>query len=66
MALITPGANDLDPIAKSVVCLTVGDVTVIPTNNDNGDTLTLKVANETDATNITVQDVYTFAMGMFV
>ena len=29
------------------------------------DTLTLKVANSTDATNLTVQDIYTFVMGMF-
>ena len=31
-----------------------------------GDTLELKVTNNTDATNLTVQDAYTFVMGMFV
>lgn len=37
--IITPGATDLDPIAKSVVCLTAGDITVVPTANANGVTL---------------------------
>lgn len=36
---ITPGASDLDPIAKSVVMLTAGDITVIPQGNADGDTL---------------------------
>jgi len=30
------------------------------------DTLELKVANGTDASNLTVQDIYVFAMGMFI
>ncbi len=36
--------------------------TMLSTN----DTLTLKVANATDATNLTVKNIYTFAMGMFM
>lgn len=36
---ITPGASDLDPIAKSVVMLTEGDITIVPTSNANGSTL---------------------------
>lgn len=30
---ITPGASDLNPIAKSVVMLTDGDLTIIPPGN---------------------------------
>lgn len=37
--VITPGAVDLDPVAKSVVMLTAGDITIVPTGNANGDTL---------------------------
>jgi len=37
--LITPGSSDLDPIAKAVVCLTSGNITVVPVENANGDTL---------------------------
>ncbi len=37
--IITPGASDLDPIAKGIVCLTSGDVTVVPVGNANGDTI---------------------------
>lgn len=37
--VVTPGATDLDPIAKSVVCLTTGDVTIVPVGNDNATTL---------------------------
>lgn len=37
--VITPGSSDLDPIAKSVVMLSDGDITIIPTGNDNADTL---------------------------
>lgn len=36
---ITPGATDLDPIAKAVVMLSEGDITVVPVNNTNGATL---------------------------
>ena len=36
---ITPGATDLDPIAKSVVMLTAGDITIVPDGNANGSTL---------------------------
>lgn len=38
-AVITPGSSDLDPVAKSVVMLTAGNITVVPDGNDNGDTL---------------------------
>jgi hypothetical protein len=38
--IVTPGATDLDPIAKAVVCLTAGDITVVPVNNDNAVTIT--------------------------
>lgn len=37
--LVTPGATDLDPLAKSVVMLTAGDITVVPFGNANGDAL---------------------------
>lgn len=36
---ITPGSSDLDPIAKSVVMLTAGNITVIPKNNLDAATL---------------------------
>lgn len=36
---ITPGASDLDPIAKSVVMLSDGDITVVPADNANATTL---------------------------
>lgn len=36
---ITPGSSDLDPIAKSVVMLTAGDITVIPKGNIDATTL---------------------------
>jgi hypothetical protein len=36
---VTPGSSDLDPIAKSVVMLTAGDITIIPDGNANGSTL---------------------------
>jgi hypothetical protein len=39
-AVITPGASDLAVIPKGVVCLTGGDVTIVPLSNANGDTLT--------------------------
>lgn len=38
-ATITPGATDLDPVAKTVVCLTAGNITVVPVDNDNADTI---------------------------
>lgn len=37
--VITPGSSDLDPIAKSVVMLSDGDITIVPIGNDNADTL---------------------------
>jgi|GEM_PF-2281722 len=37
--VITPGAADLDPIAKSVVMLSAGDITIVPLGNDNAATL---------------------------
>jgi hypothetical protein len=37
--IITPGAGDLDPLAKAVVCLTTGDITVLPNGNADGDTI---------------------------
>lgn len=37
--VITPSDSDLDPIPKAVVCLTGGNLTVVPMNNANSDTL---------------------------
>lgn len=37
--VITPGSTDLDPLPKSVVCLTAGDVTIVPDGNANANTL---------------------------
>ena len=37
--IITPGATDLDPVAKAIVTLTAGNVTIVPVSNDNADTL---------------------------
>ena len=39
--LITPGASDIDPYAKSVVCATSGNVTYLPKENADADTVTL-------------------------
>lgn len=36
---ITPAAADLDPIAKSVVMLTAGDITIVPNGNATATTL---------------------------
>lgn len=36
---VTPAASDLDPFAKSIVMLATGDITIVPLNNDNADTL---------------------------
>ena len=33
--IVTPGASDLDPVAKAIVALTAGDVTIIPVGNAN-------------------------------
>jgi hypothetical protein len=38
-AVITPGATDLDPLPKAIVCLTGGDVTVVPDGNANATTI---------------------------
>jgi hypothetical protein len=38
-AVITPGASNLAVFPKAVVCLTGGDVTVVPVNNADGATL---------------------------
>lgn len=37
--IITPGATDLDPIAKSVVMLATGDITVVPVSNSDATTI---------------------------
>jgi hypothetical protein len=37
---ITPGSSDLDPIAKAVVMLATGDITVIPAGNLDAATIT--------------------------
>ncbi len=36
---VTPGAEDIDPIPKGVVCLTSGDLTVVPLGNADAVTL---------------------------
>lgn len=38
-AAVTPSSNDLDPIPKAVVCLTSGNITVVPVNNANAATV---------------------------
>lgn len=38
--VVTPAAADLDPIAKSVVMLADGDITIVPDGNANSDTIT--------------------------
>ena len=38
-AAITPGAADLDPIAKGVVMLAAGDITIVPEGNSNASTI---------------------------
>ena len=37
--VITPSGADLDPIAKTVVMLAAGDITVVPDDNADGDTI---------------------------
>lgn len=37
--IVTPGATDLDPVAKAVVCLTAGNITIVPADNDTAVTL---------------------------
>lgn len=38
---VTPGASDLaDGVAKTVVALSSGNVTIVPADNDNADTIT--------------------------
>ena len=37
--IITPGASDLDPMVKAVVCLTTGDITVVPSGNADSATI---------------------------
>lgn len=38
--IVTPGATDLDPVAKAVVCLTAGNITIVPLGNADGVTIT--------------------------
>lgn len=37
--VVTPGANDLDPVPKAVTCLSAGNLTVVPFGNADADTL---------------------------
>jgi hypothetical protein len=37
--VIVPGAVDLDPVAKAVVMLAAGDITIVPVGNANNQTL---------------------------
>lgn len=39
--MITPGATDLDPVPKAIVCVTDGNVTFVPVDNADGGTLTI-------------------------
>jgi len=39
-AVITPGASDLPLNVKAIVCLSPGDVTIVPFNNADGATIT--------------------------
>jgi hypothetical protein len=36
---ITPGNTDIDPVPKAVVCLTGGDITVVPFGNSDAGTV---------------------------
>ncbi|ODT71612.1 MAG: hypothetical protein ABS75_07265 [Pelagibacterium sp. SCN 63-23] len=38
--VVTPAAVDLDPIAKAVVMLAAGNITIIPRDNANGAPIT--------------------------
>ena len=38
--IITPGPTDLDEVVKAVVCLDSGNITVVPAENDDNDTIT--------------------------
>lgn len=38
-AVITPGASDLAGDPKAIVCLSAGDVTIVPFNNADGSTI---------------------------
>ncbi len=38
-AVITPGPTDLDPIPKAVICLSAGNITIVPMGNDDAETL---------------------------
>lgn len=38
-AVITPSGNNLDPVAKCVVMLSAGDITIVPQGNADGNTL---------------------------
>lgn len=37
--IITPSTDDIDPIVKAIVCLTAGNVTVVPVANSDDDAL---------------------------
>ncbi|MEZ0212441.1 MAG: hypothetical protein ACAH27_05755 [Xanthobacteraceae bacterium] len=37
--IVSPGPTDLDPVAKAVICLTAGDITIVPDGNDNAVTV---------------------------
>lgn len=39
-AVVTPGASDLAETAKALLVLAAGNVTVVPLDNDDADTLT--------------------------
>jgi hypothetical protein len=36
---VTPGAADIDPVPKAVVCLTTGNITVVPLGNSDDATV---------------------------
>lgn len=38
--VVTPAAADLDPIAKAVVMLAAGDITIVPRDNASGAAIT--------------------------
>ena len=37
--IVTPGATDLSPTTKGVVCLTAGNLTIVPVGNADGVTI---------------------------
>jgi hypothetical protein len=37
--ILTPGETDINPVPKAIVCLTAGNLTVLPFGNPDGETI---------------------------